>query len=81
MALSTWCGRLVASDARTLGNKQFGSGAIAFCLARTIVSGGPAELVGYSQSGNLSRRLFLIFQQGKMIGSRPSLYMKSGERR
>jgi hypothetical protein len=24
MALSTWCGRLVASDARTLGSKQFG---------------------------------------------------------
>jgi hypothetical protein len=50
MALSTWCGRLVASDARTLGSKQFGGG-VAFCLARTTVC--PALLLSWSATLNL----------------------------
>jgi hypothetical protein len=50
MALSAWCGRLVASYARTLGSKQFGGG-VAFCLARTTVC--PALLLSWSAILNL----------------------------
>jgi hypothetical protein len=66
MALSTWCGRLVASDARTLCHKNdLALSKCVFICEVAMVFSGPAYLVDFPALEISLANIFLIFPTGK----------------